>query len=112
VADFDVAVVPSIYQDPLPLAVLESMALAKPVVAFDVGGMGEMIEDGITGRLASGSPPDIEAMAEACLGYFADATLRQRHGAAGRARIERDFNARLHARQIQDALLRAAGRTG
>ncbi len=110
VADFDVAVVPSIYQDPLPLAVLEAMAMAKPVVAFDVGGMGEMIEDGVSGRLAPGSPPDIAALAEACRNYFFDAGLRRRDGAAGRARIERDFNARTHARIIEDELFRAAGR--
>jgi glycosyltransferase involved in cell wall biosynthesis len=108
VGDFDVAVVPSIYQDPLPLAVLESMAMAKPVVAFDVGGMGEMITDGVSGRLAPGSPPDVGALAEACLNYFADAALRQRHGAAGRARIEQDFNARSHAQRIEDELVRAA----
>ena len=108
VADFDVAVVPSIYQDPLPLAVLEAMALAKPVVAFDVGGMSEMITDGDSGRIVP--PRDVAAMADACLDYFADGALRVRHGAAGRARIERDFNARLHARVIQDELLRAAGR--
>ena len=110
VADFDVAVVPSIYQDPLPLAVLESMALAKPVVAFDVGGMGEMISDGVNGRLVGGSPPDIAAMAQACLAYFSDADLRRHHGAAGRARIEQDFNARLHAKRIQDELFAGAGR--
>jgi glycosyltransferase involved in cell wall biosynthesis len=107
VADFDVAVVPSIYQDPLPLAVLEAMALAKPVVAFDVGGMGEMITDGVSGRVVP--PQDVAAMAEACLDYFADGALRVRDGAAGRARIERDFNARSHAKVIQDELVRAAG---
>jgi glycosyltransferase involved in cell wall biosynthesis len=107
-ADFDVAVVPSIYQDALPLAVLEAMAMAKPVVAFEVGGMTEMITDGVSGRVVP--PQDVTAMAQACLDYFSDAELRQRHAAAGRARIERDFNARLHARVIQDELFRAAGR--
>lgn len=110
VADFDVAVVPSIYQDPLPLAVLEAMALSKPVVAFDVGGMGEMISDGVTGRLAPGAPADVAAMAAACRDYFGDADLRRRHGAAGRARIEQDFNAVRHARRIQDELEAAAAR--
>jgi glycosyltransferase involved in cell wall biosynthesis len=111
IADFDIAVVPSIYQDPLPLAVLEAMAMSKPVVAFDVGGMAEMIVDGVNGRLAPGSPPDIEALADVCLGYVADAGMRQRHGAAARQRIEREFNARTHARLIEDELFRAAGRS-
>jgi glycosyltransferase involved in cell wall biosynthesis len=105
--DFDVAIVPSIYEDPLPLAVLEAMALSKPVIAFDVGGMGEMITDGETGRVVP--PGDITAMAHAAIAYFHDAGLRQRHGAAARQRIERDFNARIHARIIQDLLCEIAG---
>ena len=108
VSDFDVAVVPSIYQDPLPLAVLEAMALSRPEIGFDVGGIGEMIEDGVTGRLVPAG--DIARLAEACLSYVPDAGLRTRHGAAGRARIEKDFNARLHAGVIAGELARAAGR--
>jgi glycosyltransferase involved in cell wall biosynthesis len=111
IADFDIAVVPSVYQDPLPLAVLEAMAMSKPVVAFDVGGMAEMIDDGVSGRLVPGSPPDIEALANACLNYIADAGMRQRHGAVARQRIEQDFNAKTHARLIQDELFRAARMT-
>ena len=111
IADFDIAVVPSVYQDPLPLAVLEAMAMSKPVVAFDVGGMAEMIDDGVSGRLVPGSPPDIEALAKACLNYIADAGMRRRHGAVARQRIEQEFNARTHARLIQDELFRAAGMT-
>jgi glycosyltransferase involved in cell wall biosynthesis len=108
IGDFDIAVVPSVYQDPLPLAVLEAMAMSKPVVAFDVGGMAEMIEDGTTGRLAPGSPPDIEALAAACLDYIADADLRRSHGRAARQRIERKFSARHHAGRIEDEIFRAA----
>jgi glycosyltransferase involved in cell wall biosynthesis len=111
IADFNIAVVPSVYQDPLPLAVLEAMAMSKPVVAFDVGGMAEMIDDGVNGRLVPGSPPDIEALANACLNYIADAGMRQRHGAAARRRIEQEFNARTHAQLIQDELFRAARMT-
>lgn len=108
-SDFDVAVVPSIYEDPLPRAVMESMALAKPVVAFDRGGIGDMITDGVEGRLVDGAPPNIEAMAAACLTYFRDPVLRRRHGDAARARVEQSFEARAHARVIEQMLVRAAG---
>jgi glycosyltransferase involved in cell wall biosynthesis len=61
VADFDVAVVPSVYADPLPRSVIESMALGKPVIAYDVGGVVEMLQDGVTGELvhfeADGTSP-------------------------------------------------------
>jgi len=108
VADFDVAVVPSVYEDPLPRAVMESMAMAKPVVAFEMGGIGEMIADGVEGRLVGGRPPDIAGLAGACLDYFHDAAKRRRHGEAARSRVERDFDARKHARQLQAEMFRIA----
>lgn len=106
VADFDVAVVPSIYEDPLPRAVMESMAMGKPIAAFAMGGIAEMTANGTEGLLYSGKPPDIEGLAEGCLAYFRDAELRRRHGAAARARIERDFDARKHARRLQAEMFR------
>jgi glycosyltransferase involved in cell wall biosynthesis len=109
VADFDVAVVPSVYEDPLPRAVLESMALGKPVVAFDVGGVGEMIEDGVTGSLLGGRPPDVPGLADAMARYAKDADLRKRHGEAGLARVARDFDGPGHAAVITDEILRTAG---
>jgi glycosyltransferase involved in cell wall biosynthesis len=109
-SDFDVAVVPSVYEDPLPRAVLESMAMSKPVIAFDVGGIGEMIDDRVEGRLVRGTPPDIEGIAAACLDYFSNAEMRLQHGRAARLRVERDFDARTHARILQDELIRAAER--
>ena len=47
-AALDVAVLPS-YREAQGLVILEAMALARPVVASDVGGIPEMIEDGVTG---------------------------------------------------------------
>jgi glycosyltransferase involved in cell wall biosynthesis len=118
VADFDVAVVPSVYPDPLPRAVMESMALSKPVIAFDVGGVVEMLETGIAGELVrferagvgkeAASGRAVEALAEAMLRYARDPELRARHGRAARDRIERDFDARVHARRIQDEIVKAA----
>ena len=108
VADFDVAIVPSVYQDPLPRAVMEAMAMSKPVVAFAMGGISEMIDDGREGRLVSGSPPDIEGLAAACLDYVTHPDLRRRHGAAARARVERDFDARRHAQKLQAEMFRAS----
>lgn len=48
----DVFVTPS-REDNLPNVVLESLASGTPVVAFRIGGMPDMIEDGVTGRLAA-----------------------------------------------------------
>ena len=49
-AALDVAVLPS-YREAQGLTILEAMALSRPVVASDVGGIPEMIEDGVTGLL-------------------------------------------------------------
>jgi glycosyltransferase involved in cell wall biosynthesis len=118
VADFDVAVVPSVYADPLPRSVIESMALARPVVAYDVGGVVEMVGPD-TGELVrfepgaegpeSASPASIERLTDAMLRYARDPGLRARQGRAGRELVLRDFDARAHARRIQDEIVRAAG---
>ena len=63
----------------------QRQAAANLVAAAEaaMGGIGEMISDGVEGRLVSGAPPDIEGLARACLDYFRDPELRLRHGAAG-----------------------------
>jgi glycosyltransferase involved in cell wall biosynthesis len=109
VADFDVAVVPSVYPDPLPRAVIEGMALGKPLIAFDVGGVAEMLKDGTTGSLVRGGPPDVDGLAAQFLRYFRDSELRATQGKAGRARVERDFDGRIQARRIQNEIVRASG---
>lgn len=108
VNDFSVEVVPSIYEDPLPRAVIEAMSFAKPVVAFDVGGIPEMIEDGKNGLLVRGNPPDVEGLATAFVRYACDAELRRAHGEAGRQQARDHFDSRAHAKRLQDELLRVA----
>ena len=109
-ADFDVAVVPSIYADPLPRAVIESSALAKPVIAFDVGGVAEMLQAGVTGTLVKAG--DTNALAQQLLRYLRNPDLRLREGMAGRARIETDFNGVIQAKRIQNRIIEAAGLGG
>lgn len=105
VADYDVGVVPSVYPDPLPRAVIECMAQRKPVIGFDVGGIGEMIEDGVTGRLVPAA--DVAALADAFVQYASNPELRHTQGRAARAHIEQHFDARAHAAQILDIMEQA-----
>ena len=107
-ADADVVVVPSVYPDPLPRAVIEGMALGKPVVAFAVGGIGEMRDDGVEGSLVPGAPPDVPALADALLASFRDPERRHRQGVAARARVERDFDGRQHGARIERLIREAA----
>ncbi len=61
-AALDVAVLPS-YREAQGLVILEAMALARPVVATRVGGIPEMIEDGVTGLLVPAHDPGALAAA-------------------------------------------------
>lgn len=106
-ADFDVAVVPSVYADPLPRAVIEAMALSKPVIAFDVGGVSEMLQGGTTGTLVRAG--DSEALAREMVRYLRDPELREAQGRAGRLRVEREFDGAIQARRIQNQILEASG---
>ncbi len=73
-----------------PRVVLEAMAAGLPVVAFDVGGIGETILDGETGYLVP--PGDTEGLAGRALELARDPSLRRRFGALGRRRVELDFS--------------------
>lgn len=108
VADFDVAIVPSVYPDALPRSALEAMAMQKPVIAFDVGGLGEMVETGVSGKLVKSEPLSLDDMATACIAYVRDTKLRRRHGRAARARIVRDYGAKAHSKAIEEILVRVA----
>ena len=86
----DVAVMPSVLPESFGIAALEAMASGKPVVATDNGGIVEVVEDGVTGRLVPvGS---VDAISDALLGYLRDPPLRESHGLAGRRRAEALFS--------------------
>lgn len=71
--------------DALPNAVLEAMAAGLPVVATAVGGIVEVIDDGVTGLLVP--PGDPRALADALGRLMEDGELATRLGAAGRRHV-------------------------
>jgi glycosyltransferase involved in cell wall biosynthesis len=74
----------------IPMSILEAMARGIPVVAPNVGGIREIIEDGVDGFLVPGRNP--EDFAEKCL-LLLNSELRQRMGLAARKKVEREFSA-------------------
>ena len=81
----------------LPLAVLEAMALALPVVATNVGGLGELVVHEVTGRLVP--PEDPLALAAAMVSSWNDEQWRRQAGRHGRQRVEESFSARAMAQR-------------
>jgi glycosyltransferase involved in cell wall biosynthesis len=77
----------------LPNVVLEAMAAGLPVVATNVGGVPEAVQDGCTGWLVP--PRDPPRLARAMLNLLADTGLRRTFGQAGRARVEQEFSYQL-----------------
>ena len=67
-----------------PISILEAMAAGLPVVACDVGGVGELVADGETGLLVPSADP--ARLAEALRRLVADPGLRRRLGAVGGGR--------------------------
>jgi glycosyltransferase involved in cell wall biosynthesis len=96
IAELDVFVLPSRGEN-LPIAILEAMAAALPVVATRVGGVPEVVVDGETGLLVE--PEDAAGLAEALDRVASDEALRQRLGRAGATRIVEHFDAQSMARQ-------------
>ena len=77
-------------RDPFPLALLEGMALGRPIVASAVGGIPEMIEDGVSGLLVP--PDDAGALSAALIALLRDPGRRTRLGTAARERLETRFS--------------------
>lgn len=85
----DILVLPS-RSEAFPLVLLEAMALAKPVVATDVGGIPEAVVDGVTGLLVP--PRDPSRLAGAILRLLRDRSARVEMGLAGYAHVVRHFS--------------------
>jgi glycosyltransferase involved in cell wall biosynthesis len=93
----DIAVSAS-HEEPFGRSVLEAMACQIPVVATRVGGVPEVVDDGVTGTLVPARDP--QALADAVWALAGDAERRQRMGVAGRDRATRLFGVSAHVEQV------------
>ncbi len=79
-----------------PLAVLEAMRARLPIVASDVGGIGEAVVPEVGALVEPGSP---RSLADALAPLIRDAELRARTGEAARARFLAEFRFEVHVRR-------------
>jgi len=83
--DADIFLLPSRYEG-MPMTIIEAMGTGLPIVAANVGGIPDMIEDGKSGLLVSCDP---EKVCAACLRLAEDSLLRERMGKLARSRSQR-----------------------
>jgi glycosyltransferase involved in cell wall biosynthesis len=81
-----VAIVPSLWQEPCPTVVLEAMSVGTPVIASDVGGIGELMTNGVEGLLVR--PGDVLQLRTEVTRLLASPSLRTAMGEAGRVRAQ------------------------
>jgi spore coat protein SA len=105
-AEADAVVVPSVWQEPFGLVVLEAMASETCVLATRVGGIPEVLTDEVTGLLIE--PRDSLALAHAMTRVLLDPTLRQGLATAARQDVLRRFSYQRLATELADTLAHLA----
>jgi len=89
-ASLDVLVLPSYAHEGIPQIILQAQAMSCAVVATTIGGIPEVVEDGVTGLLVP--PRDAEALAEKIAALLNDPGLSARLGQAARANVEKNYS--------------------
>lgn len=85
----DIYVLPS-HNEGMPISILEAMAQGLPIIATRVGGIPELVRDGIDGMLVNAG--DVEALAQVIAGLALDPARRARMGESARNHVLRHFS--------------------
>jgi glycosyltransferase involved in cell wall biosynthesis len=93
-------IVPSLWGEPCPTVAMEAMDAGKPLIATRIGGLPDMVEDGVSGLLVT--PGDSAGLAQAIRRLTDDAKLRRRMGQASR-RKSLEFQAKAVVPRIEHA---------
>jgi glycosyltransferase involved in cell wall biosynthesis len=88
----------------IPVVLMEAMASGLPVVSSRLSGIPELVEDGETGLLVP--PADAATLAGALERLARDPALRRRMGAAGRRKVEREFDLRVNTATLLELFRR------
>ena len=108
-ASVDLLILPS-EDESLPFVILEAMGSRLPVVATDVGGISEQVEDGVTGRLIR--PRDVAGLVEAVIDVLDRSDRGRSLGEAGRRKLEAEFSIEASIGRIPEIYRDAYARHG
>ncbi|MEJ2725219.1 MAG: glycosyltransferase family 4 protein [Deltaproteobacteria bacterium] len=97
IATFDVAVLPSFFEG-MGRVLLEAMAMEKPVVASRVGGIPDLVEDGVNGFLVN--PGRVRELKGGLLKVLRDKKLARKLGKQGRKKTSERFSAEIMVQSI------------
>jgi type III pantothenate kinase len=100
-ADASVVVVPSLWPEPFGLVGIEALAAGRPVVASATGGIGDWLEDGVSGL--SVPPGDAGLLAAALNELLADPARQAEMGLAGKHAVQERFSPERHAAVLLEA---------
>jgi glycosyltransferase involved in cell wall biosynthesis len=90
IQSLDLVIFPSIAPEAFPLSVLEALWLGKPVIASDIGGVKEIIEDGVTGVLVEPNQP--EQITDRILSLFDHQEISDRIGQNAKEMVRQEFS--------------------
>ena len=93
----DVFVLPTL-KDALPTVLIEALAAGTPIVASNVGGVPEIVQDGASGLLVP--PEDLDELARACLKLLQDKSLASQVIQAGNEMVRNRFDINVQIGQL------------
>jgi len=108
VATMDVFCLTSYTVECFPISLLEAMAVGRAAVCTAVGGVPDMIDEGVTGHVVP--PRNPQALAERLVELLADPARAEKMGRAARERVEARFTLAGSVREAEHALEETAGR--
>ena len=101
ISDFDIFFIPSMYEDPFPRVVIESMALGKPVLGYNIGGIGEAIDNKVNGYSFN---LDDSSVIDSILELIEDEELRLKMSFEARKKAVNSYDSRIIASKILGTL--------
>ncbi|MHA1974477.1 MAG: glycosyltransferase family 4 protein [Candidatus Hodarchaeales archaeon] len=96
----DIIVLPSLYKEGLPNVLLEAMAMGKPVIASNVGGVAEVLKDGVNGYLVEAGK--VKQLVKAILKIAEDGKKSRKMGKKGREIVVKEHNRQMQLKKFLD----------